>query len=205
MQALAARARSALLAVALAAAAPLPSGAAPATSEALSEINTYFNGIDTMRGEFVQFGPDGERTQGRFAISRPGKVRFFYDKPSNLDIIADGESVAVRDRKRATQDIWPLSKTPLRFLLDNTIDLTKDAKVTKVDVQPDLISVTLQEDSAFGDGRLTLLFDAGSKELKQWNVVDGKGQETSVSIYNVKTGVPVESDLFKIDYTIVRE
>ena len=196
--------RSALLAAALAAA-PVAASAQAATNEALTEINSYFNNIATMRGEFVQFGPDGQRTQGRFAISRPGKVRFFYDRPSNLDIIADGQSVAVRDRRRATQDIWPLSKTPLRFLLDNTIDLTKDAKVTNVDVQPDLVSVTIEESSAFGEGSLTLLFDAQSKELKQWNVVDGKGQETSVSIYNVSTGVPVDKDLFEIDYTVIRQ
>jgi outer membrane lipoprotein-sorting protein len=193
-----------LITLAAAATSLPPARAEAATNEALGEINTYFNAIQTMRGEFVQFGPDGSRTQGRFAISRPGKVRFFYDKPSNLDIIADGSSVAVRDRRRATQDIWPLSKTPLRFLLDNTIDLTKDAKVTNVDVQPDLISVTIQEDSSFGEGKLTLLFDSGTKELKQWNVVDGKGQETSVSIYNVKTDVPVDQDLFKIDYTVIR-
>ncbi|RAH97088.1 hypothetical protein DLJ53_30960 [Acuticoccus sediminis] len=191
--------RNVLLAAALATA-PLAANAQAATDEALTEINQYFNGIQTMRGEFVQFGPDGSRTQGRFAISRPGKVRFFYDRPSSLDIIADGTSVAVRDRRRNTQDIWPLSKTPLRFLLDNTIDLTADAKVTDVKVAPDLISVRIEEDTAFGEGALTLLFDSETKELKQWNVVDGKGQETSVSIYNVSTGVDVDPDLFEIDY-----
>jgi outer membrane lipoprotein-sorting protein len=179
--------------------------ASAATQEALAEINEYFNDIRTMRGEFVQFGPSGERTSGRFAISRPGKVRFFYDRPSVLDIIADGESVAVRNRRTAEQDIWPLSRTPLRFLLDNTIDLTTDAKVTNVDVQPDLISVTIEENTAFGDGSLTLLFDAESKELKQWNVVDGKGRETSVSIYNVSTGVDLDPELFEIDYTRILE
>jgi len=195
---------AALFAVALAAGpVALPSHAA--TQQALEEINDYFNDIRTMRGEFVQFGPEGERTSGRFAISRPGKVRFFYDRPSVLDIIADGESVAVRNRRTAEQDIWPLSKTPLRFLLDNTIDLTTDAKVTNVDVQPDVISVTIEENTAFGDGSLTLLFDAGSKQLKQWNVVDGKGRETSVSIYNVSTGVDLDPDLFKIDYTRILE
>lgn len=188
----------------LAAFAPaIPAGAA--TDTALAEINRYFNSIRTMRGEFVQFGPDGERTSGRFAISRPGKVRFFYDRPSTLDIIADGESVAVRDRRTAEQDIWPLSKTPLRFLLDNTIDLAADAKVTNVDVQPDLISVTIEENTAFGDGSLTLIFDAGTKALKQWNVVDGQGRETSVSIYNVSTGVNLDPDLFEIDYTRILE
>lgn len=191
--------RNALFAAALAVA-PMTSPASAATDEALTQINSYFNGIDTMRGEFVQFGPDGSRTQGRFAISRPGKVRFFYDRPSTLDIIADGTSVAVRDRRRATQDIWPLSKTPLRFLLDNTIDLTADDKVKDVEVQPDLISVRIEENTAFGEGALTLLFDSETKELKQWNVVDGKGQETSVSIYNVSTGVDVDPGLFEIDY-----
>lgn len=203
------QARTALLAAALALA-PLspaailvsttPVAAQEATDAALTEINDYFNGIATMRGEFVQFGPDGSRTQGRFAISRPGKVRFFYDRPSTLDIIADGESVAVRDRRRNTQDIWPLSKTPLRFLLDNTIDLTSDDKVTDVEVQPDLISVRIEEDTAFGEGALTLLFDAESKELKQWNVIDGKGQETSVSIYNISNNVDVDPELFEINY-----
>lgn len=189
---------AAFAALLIAAAAILPARAA--TDEALAEVNAYFNSIETMRGEFVQFGPDGRRSSGRFAIQRPGKVRFFYDKPSTLDIIADGGSVAVRDRRRDTQDIWPLGRTPLRFLLDNTIDLTKDSKVTKVDVQPDLISVTIEENTVFGDGSITLLFDAQTKALKQWNVVDSKGQETSVSIYNVRTGVPVDQDLFVINY-----
>lgn len=190
---------AALAAFAIAAAAVGP-GRAATTDDALAEINAYFNAIETMRGEFVQFGPDGKRTSGRFAIQRPGKVRFFYDRPSTLDIIADGGSVAVRDRHRDTQDIWPLKRTPLRFLVDNTIDLTRDSKVTKVDVQADLISVTIEESTAFGDGSITLLFDPESKELKQWNVVDSKGRETSVSIYNVKTDVPVDQDLFKINY-----
>lgn len=190
-----------VLMMALAAAIP----ARAATEEALAQINRYFNAIDTMRGEFVQFGPDGQRTQGRFALARPGKVRFFYDPPSTLDIIADGKSVAVRDRRLATQDIWPLSRTPLRFLLDSSIDLTADAKVTDVEVQPDIISVTIEEDTAFGEGALTLLFDAQTKQLKQWNVVDAKGQETSVSIYNVATGVALDDDLFEIDYTRILE
>lgn len=193
------RAFALVTALSITAIAPQPGVAA--TNETLAQINDYFNAIETMRGEFVQFGPGGERTEGRFAIQRPGKVRFFYDKPSTLDIIADGKSVAVRDRRRNTQDIWPLQRTPLRFLLDNTIDLTTDAKVTNVDVQPDLVSVTIEENTAFGDGSLTMLFDAQTNALKQWNVVDSKGQETSVSIYNVKTDVPVDQDLFKIDYT----
>ena len=192
--------RLAALALSLVLVAGSPPQASAATDQTLSEISAYFNSIATMQGEFVQFGPDGSRTSGRFAIQKPGKVRFFYDRPSSLDIIADGGSVAVRDRRRDTQDIWPLGRTPLRHLLSSRLDLAEDANITRVDVQADLVSITIEENSAFGDGSITMLFDAQSKELKQWNVIDSKGQETSVSIYNVRSNVEVDPDLFVIDY-----
>lgn len=44
-------------------------------------------------------------------------MRFEYDAPVPIELIANGQSVAVRDRKLNTQDITPLSQTPLRFLL----------------------------------------------------------------------------------------
>jgi len=173
--------------------------------DALQGINEYFNGIDTMRGQFVQIGPDGSRTEGQFALKRPGLVRFHYNPPAQMDIISDGTSVAVRDRKRASQDIWPLKRTPLRFLLSDQIDLTQDAKVSRVEVRPDVVLVTIAENTAFGDGTLTLMFDRGTDELKQWEVVDAQGQRTQVSIHNVALDTPVDPDLFKIDYTVIRE
>lgn len=167
--------------------------------ETLSKISTYFNSIRTMRGEFVQFAPDGSRTEGVFHLSRPGKVKFKYNRPTRVEIVADGESVAVKDLRLATQDIWPLQRTPLRFLLSDNINLAADAKVTRVTVEPDLVTVVIEEETTFGDGRLTLIFDAATSELRQWTVTDGQG-DTSVAIYNVATGIPVSDKMFTIDY-----
>ncbi|MEI2387086.1 outer-membrane lipoprotein carrier protein LolA [Breoghania sp. JC706] len=166
----------------------------------LEKINEYFNSIRTMAGDFVQFGPNGERAEGQFYLSRPGKIRFHYKPPARIDIIADGKSVSVKDRKLQTQDIWPLSKTPLRFLLSNKIDLTSDANVTSVSVEPDLVTVIITEDGTFVQGKLTLIFDAQTQELKQWTVTDEQGLDTSVAIYNVKTDVAMNDKMFVIDY-----
>ncbi|WP_321504830.1 outer-membrane lipoprotein carrier protein LolA [Breoghania sp.] len=168
--------------------------------ETLEEINRYFNGISTMAGDFVQFGPNGERAEGQFYLSRPGKIRFHYKPPARIDIIADGKSVSVKDRKLQTQDIWPLSKTPLRFLLSDNINLTSDANVTSVSVEPDLVTVIITEDGTFVQGKLTLIFDAQTQDLKQWTVTDEQGLDTSVAIYNVNTGVAVNNKMFVIDY-----
>ncbi|MBO6758187.1 MAG: outer membrane lipoprotein carrier protein LolA [Roseibium sp.] len=169
-------------------------------NKTLKEVNSYFNSVKTMHGDFVQFGPDGSQTEGKFYLARPGKVRFYYSPPARLDIIADGKSVSVKDRKMATQDIWPLNQTPLRFLLADNIDLQQDAEVTNVLVEEDLITVTLTDQTTFNSGMLTLIFDAKSYDLKQWTVTDAQGFDTSVAVYNVVANGPTNPDLFKIDY-----
>lgn len=181
-----------------------PGGLTPQQRDALSAINHYFNSIRTLTGDFVQFGPDGDKAEGEFYMSRPGKIRFVYAKPSNLDIIADGTDVVVRNTKQATQDLYPLSKTPLRFLLADHIDLTSEANVTSVSLEPDLISVVLEQSTVFGDGRLTMIFDRKSSELRQWTVTDAQGYDTAVSIYNVTPNQPVDQKMFFIDRTVIR-
>ncbi len=91
----------------------------------VNRVSAYLTSVQVLTGNFVQIGPDGRRTTGHLFIQKPGKVRFEYDPPSPIDIIADGPSVVVRDRQLATQDLYPLSQTPLRFLLADHIDLLR--------------------------------------------------------------------------------
>ena len=189
----------AIAVVALVAAGPAAALTADERS-ALDSISKRFSTVRTMNGEFVQFGPDGSRTEGKFYIARPGKVRFQYDKPSTISVIADGKSVLVHDKKLRTYDIWPLSKTPLKYLLDSSIDLATFDKVKGVSLESDLVQVVIVDDSKFGGGRLTLIFDRTSNELRQWTVTDEQGLETSVALYNVESGRDLGSDLFKINY-----
>ncbi|ADZ68580.1 outer membrane lipoprotein carrier protein LolA [Polymorphum gilvum] len=183
--------------------APSVAGAATLSGEqqkTLADVNAYFNSVKTMHGDFVQFGPEGDQVEGKFYLARPGKIRFYYSPPAQLDIIADGKSVSVKDRKMATQDIWPLSETPLRFLLADNIDLTKDTKVVGVMAEPDLVTVVIEDKTTFNSGKLTLIFDARTYELKQWTVTDAQGYDTSVAVYNVVANGPTNPKLFVIDY-----
>ena len=183
----------------------LPAAAEAAFTSAqavlLRKINDYFNAIRTMQGRFIQFGPDGQQSDGVFFISRPGKIRFHYNPPVKMDVIADGSEVAVRDSKMMTQDLDPLSKTPLRYLLADRIDLTSANIVRQIIQEPDLVSLVLAEGSAFsGDGSLKLIFDTKTLELRQWVVTDSQGLDTSVAVYDVEVGQPANPKNFKIDY-----
>jgi outer membrane lipoprotein-sorting protein len=202
---LAALTRRAVLAAVLALSA-LPGAAFAVTEEeraVLGRISEKLSGIKTMNGEFVQFDPDGQQREGKFYIARPGKVRFQYDPPTTVNVVADGKSVLVFDKKLQTYDIWPLSQTPLRLLLDSGLDLATSDRVTKVAVAPDLVEVELQDETRFSAGTLNLVFDGSTYELKQWTVTDQQGLQTMVALYNVETGNQLASDLFKIDYAAV--
>jgi len=167
-----------------------------------AKVSAYLSSLQTLAGNFVQVGPDGSRTKGDFYIQKPGKVRFEYDAPSPIAIIADGSSLAVRDRKLATQDIYPLSQTPLRFLLSDRIDLLKDTNVVNVTADDVFISVTIEEKQALiGTSRLMLMVGAKDGQLKQWTVTDPQGYDTTVAVYNLNSSKKVDPGLFKIDFT----
>src|ERR1700757_3645394 len=167
-----------------------------------AKVSNYLSSLNTLVGNFVQVGPDGSKTKGDFYIQKPGKVRFEYDPPNPIDIVADGSTVVVRDRKLATQDIYPLSQTPLRYLLSDRIDLMKDTNVVNVTSDDLYISVTIEEKQALiGTSRLMLMVGAKDGQLKQWTVTDPQGYDTTVAIYNLDSTKKVDPGLFKIDFT----
>jgi outer membrane lipoprotein-sorting protein len=132
-------------------------------------------------------------------------VRFYYQGPSTTDIIADGKSLVVRDRKLATQDVYPLSQTPLRFLLDINLDLARDSKVVAVYEEPGLVSVALEEETTFGGkARVLIVFgteDQKTYELKQWTITDPQGLDTTVAVSQLDTSTAPDQKLFAVDYT----
>jgi outer membrane lipoprotein-sorting protein len=196
--------RRALLAATLSLAVALPAARALAFTDeeqgVLEDIAKTLSGVQTMNGAFVQYDPNGRQRQGKFYIARPGRVRFQYDPPTTISVIADGKSVLVFDKKLQTYDIWPLSQTPLRLLLDTSLNLAHSDRVKRVSIAPDLVEVELHDETRFSAGTLNLVFDRATYQLRQWTVTDQQGLQTQVVLYNVETGNRLAPDLFRIDY-----
>jgi outer membrane lipoprotein-sorting protein len=168
----------------------------------VERVSTYLSGLTTLVGNFVQVGPDGSRTDGRFYLQKPGRVRFEYNPPSPIELVADGSSIAVRDRKLATQEIIPLSQTPLRFLVAERIDLLKDTNVVGASTDDTFVTITIEERQALGGThRLNVMFGARDFQLRQWTITDPQGYDTTVALYNLDPKQKPDPSLFKIDYT----
>ncbi len=200
--------RRALLGLALIAlASPLARAAEPLTltpeqEAAINGISAYLNSFKTLQGEFTQISPKGNLSQGVFYISKPGKMRFEYAPPNPFLIVADGTWLTVKNVKKEKGDQFPLSQTPLRLVLSNTVDILKDTLILDYQDQDGILSVTIEDKkNTLANGQLTLVFDTTRNALQQWVVIDGKGRRTTVSLENVVAGVEPDPKLFvvKID------
>jgi hypothetical protein len=121
--------------------------------------------------------------------------------PSPIDIVADGSSVVVRDRKLVTQDLYPLSQTPLRYLLAERINLLRDTDVVSVSADDSFATVVIEQKQLFvGTDRLMIMFDAKDLTLKQWTVTDPQGFDTTVAVYNLDSTKKPDPNLFVINY-----
>ena len=114
--------------------------------------------IKSAQYEFVQFSPKGDQVSGVVKIQRPGRIRFEYDKTSPLAVVADGRSLGVNNRKLRTWNLYPLDKTPLKFVLDETFD-PKRIRTVSSDVSGNITSVVLTDPAVFGDATIRMVFD----------------------------------------------
>ncbi|GJE18064.1 LolA family protein [Methylobacterium marchantiae] len=167
----------------------------------LAQANAYFNGMTTLTGNFVQIAADGRRIGGKLTLAKPGRLRFDYDQPSPMEVVADGTSVAVKDRKLKTQDLYFISQTPLKFLLRDKIDLARDLTVSDVSNDPGGIRISLEDRATLGGtSKIQLYFDAEMKTLSQWRITDPQGYQTTVQLSNLQKGRAVDGSQFFINY-----
>jgi outer membrane lipoprotein-sorting protein len=167
----------------------------------VQKVSNSLTSLRTLMGDFVQIGPDGSRTAGKFYIQKPGRMRFEYDPPSPIEIIADGSSVVVRDRNLDTRDPYPLSQTPLRYLLAEQIDLARDTNLVAISQDDAFISLIIDERQLLiGTHRLVLMFNARDLKLRQWTITDPQGYQTTVAVYNLDTMHKPDPGVFAITY-----
>jgi|CryBogDrversion2_9_1035297.scaffolds.fasta_scaffold05161_2 outer membrane lipoprotein-sorting protein len=167
----------------------------------ISKINDFFNSNPTMIADFLQITSDGRRSEGQLLVQKPGRMHFEYNPPEKIQIIADGTSVAIRDKKLLTQDVYFIGQTPLKFLLSNHIDLSKDLRVLEVLSNKTSISVLVEDKATFGGtSRINLIFDPSTYQLKQWTIIDPQGYQTLVTLFNLDLKTKPDPSEFKINY-----
>lgn len=164
----------------------------------LARIEAHLDAIRTLTARFVQVDGRGGIARGRLWLQRPGRMRFEYDPPAQILLVADGTFVIFHDRAVRQTSHIPLGATPLAVLLADRIRLAGgEVLPLRVDREPGLIEVTLTRPGREREGSLTLSFTEPPLALRQWTVVDAQAQAVRVSLFEVETGGRFDPQLFR--------
>ena len=163
----------------------------------ITRIERYLNDIKTMQARFVQVSSNGAYAEGELYLDRPGHLRFDYDPPSPVLIIANGLSLLYYDEELKEATFLPLWETPLWFLIREEVRLDDNVDIVALEEALGTLRVTLRDPEAPDGGEVTLIFSDEPLTLKKWELTDPQGIQTQVSLVNPVYGVEVDEDLFK--------
>ena len=121
-------------------------------------------------------------------------------------VLASGSTVAIFDgRSNMPPETYPLRRTPLSVILEETVDLGRADMVTAHDYDGTTTRVRAQDPEHPEYGSIDLMFTGDPVELRQWIINDGNGGRTTVILGEMKTGRALGSSLFNIELHIQRD
>ena len=161
------------------------------------QIEQYFNSIRSLKARFVQSNPNGSVVQGTLYVRRPGRMRFEYDAPSQLKIVADGYQVTMWDN--ATRDFgqWPIGWTAASFLVKDPLVLSGDLRVEKLERVNGLLEATMSQTRRPQEGKVIVRLSDNPLLLRGWTIIDNRGKSVTVSLAEMQTGLQLADSLFK--------
>ena len=163
----------------------------------VARIEEYLNGITTMRAKFQQADAAGNIAFGMIYVRRPGFLRVQYDPPSQVILVADSIAVSYYDAELNQLNQAPLGLSPLWFLLREHVELGDDVTVTSLQRGPNAFQIGIVQTDEPDAGTVTLVLGDKPLELQQWTIVDSKGQEVRVALYNAQFGLKLANELFR--------
>lgn len=182
-----------------AARAATPLNLSAADRATLDKIQAYLNGITTVQARFLQSSSNGSYAEGDIYIRRPDRMRFEYDPPVPLLIIAAGSTMALYDKELKQVSQVPIWETPLWFLFKDKIQLDEKLVLTELDYGQGAVNIKIQEEQAEGNlSSVKLTFSEAPIELKRWEVVDAQGVVVQTGLINPTYGVSLNDDLFDL-------
>ena len=176
-----------------------PVALSPDQSAAVRRAVRYLNDISTLKARFIQISSNGAYAEGDVIIQRPGRMRFEYDPPHPVLIIANGLSLLFYDREIKQASFLPLWETPLWFLIRKEVTLSEGIVVSAVEQSPGALRITITDKDLSETGSVTLVFSDRPLALKKWEITDAQGILTQVSLINPRYGI--EIDPLAFDYS----
>ena len=165
-------------------------------NQILTPIQRYLVNMRTLQANFSQLNDAGDIMTGNLYLKKPGKIRFSYDHPHNLQIVSKQQAILIFDPKSIGSGplTYPLSSTPLGFLIENEFDALVNENGDSFE-QDDKMFIEIQNPQY----RLTIEFKKDPVSLVGWKFKNQIGETISISLKNIRTNDYMSDEIFKTE------
>ena len=163
---------------------------------ALKRISDYLESIRTMRARFEQKAASGELAHGEIYLRRPSQIRVEYKAPMHALLVADGVWLSYYDTELDQLTQIPINQSPLWLLLQDKIDFTTAATVSRIERSVGVLRVSLRQAKNPDAGSIILSFADNPLQLTQWTIRDSQGTSVDVALQDAVFGGFFSDELF---------
>jgi outer membrane lipoprotein-sorting protein len=164
--------------------------------DTLARVEKYLSSLTTITSEFTQTAPDGSLAGGKFFLQRPGNMRWQYNPPTPILMVANGSNLAYYDYELEQLSYISLDDTLIGFLAQKEIRFDKGVGIISYSERPGSVRIGVAQRKKPEDGQLVLEFSDKPLQIRNFKVTDASGQETIVSLSNARFGAEIDKKLF---------
>ncbi len=169
------------------------------TGSIISKIQSGWNEIQTMSGEFSQLDIDGNLENGKFYFSKPYQAKFIYTN-KNEDIVTNESLLRIVDKEGFQIDSYAIGGNVLKKLLSNSIDIKQEFEIDYA-IENELgYEIKAGAKNGKNTSEVILTFNKDTMELKKWEISDEINNKTVLEFTKIKKNILINQNLFVVRY-----
>ena len=165
-------------------------------NKTLNLIKDYLGDIRTLEAKFSQTNHRGDIMTGDLFLKKPGKIRFSYDPPYNLQIVSKQQAVLIFDPKNSGSGplIYPMSSTPLSFLIERDLSsfINENGESFELD---ELLFFKIRNPQY----NLSIEFNKNPVSLAGWEFENQMGEIIRIKLKNIQKNNYLSDEIFKTE------
>ena len=169
------------------------------TESIISKIQSGWNEIQTMSGEFSQLDMNGNLENGKFYFSKPYQSKFIYVN-KNEDIVTNESLLRIVDKEGFQIDSYAIGGNVLKKLLSNDLDIKQEFKIDYAIENEFTYEIKASDKSGKNISDVVLTFNKDTIELKKWEISDELNNKTVLEFTKIKKNILISQNLFVVRY-----
>lgn len=152
----------------------------------LQQVENYLNNIKNLSAKFIQESAEGNLVEGKFLLSRPGKMRIEYSAQPKVIIVVNGAVLSYFDVELDEISRLSTNTTPASFLTRENISFgAKDVEITNVKKTADQIKISVMKKNRKEAGEFSLIFSTNPLRFDKMEVKNDLDQTIRVTLSDI--------------------